>query len=46
MGIGVHLNAARVLRSRLVRSLVSASRGVRQVCGDPAAMHGLRLHRR
>ena len=31
VGIGVPLYAARVLRSRLVRSLASASRGVRQV---------------
>ena len=38
MGIGFPLYAVRVLRSRLARSFASASRGVRQVCGDPVAI--------
>ena len=41
MGIGLPLYAVRVLRSRLARSFASASRGVRQVCGDPVAIRWL-----
>ena len=41
LGIGLSLYVLRVLRSRLVRSFASASKGVRQVCGDPVAVRWL-----